>query len=131
MRALLKAGGAPVSRHELIEHCWGDEVAGDENLSRAIADLRKVLRRGGLGKIETIYGLGYRLSSANDGEEADTAKMRSAAFCTEAWHRVFERQIASFDAAEALFERALREDPVNLEANLGIAELHIHRMQIG
>lgn len=51
------------SRRELLENVWGDVVVGDEVLSRAIFELRRVLRDSTKSPryIETIHKRGYRL----------------------------------------------------------------------
>ena len=51
------------SRKELIENVWTDAVVNDESLTRAVADLRKILSSnyGKAIEIETIPRRGYRL----------------------------------------------------------------------
>ena len=60
---LSRAGTAVVSREALLASCWPGMVVGDDSLNRAIAELRKALRRAGAGiNVETIPKTGYRLS---------------------------------------------------------------------
>ncbi len=115
----------------MLERCWGDKNVNDENLSRAISDLRKVFRDGGhKDPIEAVYGLGYRLNLPHDGGDSDEAAQRAAAFCREAWHRLYQRRAASLDSADHLFDLAVAESPNDLQAWLGIAETQFHRMQL-
>ena len=60
---LAQSPGDTVSRDQLFEQVWGSVVASDEVLSRAIADLRKVLNDSARQPqyIETITKIGYRL----------------------------------------------------------------------
>ena len=60
---LAAKNGAAVSRLDLAERCWTDDTISDDNLTRAIADLRKIFRAHGGDCIETVYGLGYRLNT--------------------------------------------------------------------
>ena len=69
---LAEQPGQVRSRNELLDLVWGDAVVGEENLTRAVSDLRRVLgddpRRPRF--VETIRSHGYRLicavDSAND-----------------------------------------------------------------
>jgi len=127
---LALADGATVSRIDLMEKCWGNRSVNDENLSRAIADLRKVFREAGIDPIESVYGLGYRLSVTDSVPDIDAAARRAASFCREAWNRLYQRRAANLDSADHLFELAASERPDDLQAWLGIAETQFHRMQL-
>lgn len=60
---LARAGTAVVCREALLASCWPGVVVGDDALNRAIAELRKALRKAGAGiNVETIPKTGYRLS---------------------------------------------------------------------
>ena len=124
---LAASKGGAVSRIDLIERCWPVDPVGEDNLTRAIADLRKIFRAHGEDCIETIYGLGYRLNIGQRGPDT----RETLAFCQEAWHRVYQRQRATLDSAENLFTQAVEKDETHLPAWLGLAETHIHRMQLG
>ena len=119
--------GAAVSRLDLIEHCWPDNSIGEENLTRAIADLRKILRGQGDDCIETVYGLGYRLITGR----SEFDHQETLSFCQEAWHRVYQRQIVTLDSAELLFTQVNKKEKGYLPALLGLAETQFHRMHIG
>ena len=60
---LARAGGAIVSRDELVECCWGGRIVGDDSISRVIFRLRKFaagFARGAFA-IETTAKVGFRL----------------------------------------------------------------------
>ena len=124
---LVAKKGAVVTRTHLIERCWPDDTIGEDNLTRAIADLRKILRAHGAECIETVYGLGYRLDTGHP--DPDTRE--TAAFCQEARERINHRQRATLDAADYLFTQVVTRDEGYLPALLGLAETQIHRMQLG
>jgi len=118
--------GAPISRLDLIERCWPGDAIGDESLTRAIADLRRVFRAHGDDCIETVYGLGYRLNTARS-----EVSFENASFCQEAWQRMYQRQRATLASAEDLFTQVVEKDEGHLSAWIGLAETQIHRMQLG
>ena len=124
------ADGAAISRIDLVDRCWGDKSAKDEGLARAVTDLRKSFRQAGTDPIESVYGLGYRLSVTNAVPHIDAAARRSASFCREAWHRLYQRRAASLESADHLFDLAASESPNDLRVWLGIAETQIHRMRL-
>jgi DNA-binding winged helix-turn-helix (wHTH) protein len=124
---LVAKKGAVVTRTHLIERCWPDDTIGEDNLTRAIADLRKILRTHGAECIETVYGLGYRLDTGH----ADSDLRETASFCQEARERIHHRQRATLDAADYLFNQVVTRDEGHLPAWLGLAETQIHRMQLG
>ena len=127
---LVAANGNAVSRIDLLERCWGDRFVNDENLSRAIADLRKIFREARIDPIESVYGLGYRLSITDAAPDIDASAKRAASFCREAWYRLYQRRAASLDSADQLFDLAASENPDDIQVWLGIAETQFHRMQL-
>ncbi|MBV9558676.1 MAG: winged helix-turn-helix domain-containing protein, partial [Pseudolabrys sp.] len=60
---LAEAGGAIVTRDELVQSCWGGRIVGDDAINRVMSRLRRVAE--GVGqdsfRIETITKVGYRL----------------------------------------------------------------------
>jgi len=64
--ALAQAGGAVVTRDQLITTCWGGVVVGDNAVHRAISRLRDLAEAFGVDTfhIETIARVGYRLAHA-------------------------------------------------------------------
>lgn len=60
---LLEGKGQMVHKNYIIDKVWGDNLVGDESLTRCIYALRRLLRESKNNKfIETVYGKGYRFS---------------------------------------------------------------------
>lgn len=61
--ALVRRGGAVVSRDELIQRCWAGLAVGDDAINRCIGKLRKLaeLDSGASFRVETVPRVGYRL----------------------------------------------------------------------
>lgn len=60
--AFAEAGGAVITREDLIRECWDGRIVGDDAVNRTIAELRRVTREIDAGfAIETIPRIGYRL----------------------------------------------------------------------
>ncbi|HEX4846908.1 MAG TPA: winged helix-turn-helix domain-containing protein, partial [Novosphingobium sp.] len=59
--ALYRAGGAVMSRDDLLAACWRGTVVGEDAIQRVIQRLRKVAGRSHAFSIETITKAGYRL----------------------------------------------------------------------
>ncbi|WP_380876206.1 winged helix-turn-helix domain-containing protein [Sphingomonas sp. DBB INV C78] len=60
--ALADAGGAVLTRDDLVRTCWDRRIVGDDSISRAIAEVRRIARETSAGfGIETIPRIGYRL----------------------------------------------------------------------
>ena len=47
--ALADAGGAVLSRDDLMRLCWGGAVVGDDSVNRAVAEIRRLARTTGAG----------------------------------------------------------------------------------
>lgn len=62
LRALLVAGGAALSRSELIDRVWGSDEAGPRVVDVTIRRLRSRLSRHG-GAVRTVRGIGYRFDA--------------------------------------------------------------------
>lgn len=61
--ALAEAGGAVLTRDDLMQICWKGQTVGDDSVNRAIAEGRRVARETQAGfTIETISRVGYRLN---------------------------------------------------------------------
>src|SRR5205085_1486283 len=71
--ALARAGGAVVSRDELIERCWEGRIVGEASINRCISKLRELSESSGPRSftIETIPRVGYRLMSASEPAATD------------------------------------------------------------
>lgn len=61
--ALADAGGAVLTRDDLLRTCWKGMFVGDDSITRAVAEVRRIARETGAGfGIETIPRIGYRLT---------------------------------------------------------------------
>lgn len=84
--ALHRAGGAILSRDDLIASCWRGMVVGEDAIQRVIQRLRKLAAATGAFRIETITRVGYRLLAADnatiDDRKAGTPRGRGRAFVT-------------------------------------------------
>lgn len=60
---LHRAGGAVVTKDELIERCWNGRIVGEDAISRVMSRLRTAASHDARGqfRIETITKVGYRL----------------------------------------------------------------------
>src|SRR5438105_3454406 len=61
--ALAEAGGAVVSRDDLVRRCWDGRSVGEDAINRCIAKLRRIAESGDTHSfaIDTIPRVGYRL----------------------------------------------------------------------
>jgi DNA-binding winged helix-turn-helix (wHTH) protein/Tol biopolymer transport system component len=53
-----------VTRQELMGHLWGDTVVSNDSLNRIASQLRRVFQEDELVVVETIRGIGYRLTAS-------------------------------------------------------------------
>jgi DNA-binding winged helix-turn-helix (wHTH) protein/tetratricopeptide (TPR) repeat protein len=62
--ALAQARDEIVSRNHLVDACWGGAAVSDDAINRCIQKLRRLAltEAGGAFSIETVFGVGYRLS---------------------------------------------------------------------
>lgn len=63
--------GKVVTRHDLMEHLWGSTVVSNDSLNRIASQLRKVFLEDEDTLVETIRGVGYRLSNSIVTQESD------------------------------------------------------------
>lgn len=75
---LARAGGAVISRDELIERCWGGRIVGENAINRVISRIRQLPSELGQDSflLETITKVGYRMVAADE-PEADAAQSLS------------------------------------------------------
>lgn len=70
---LSRRAGKLVTRRQVFDACWGSAAVGDDSLNRAVAVLRKALRKAAAGavQIETVPATGYvlRLGASGEPEE--------------------------------------------------------------
>ncbi len=61
--AFADAGGAVLTRDDLLRICWKGMIVGDDSINRAVAEVRRIARETGAGfGVETIPRIGYRLT---------------------------------------------------------------------
>ncbi len=62
---LLAANGAAVTKHEVVDHVWGQDFDGDLNIVEVYVGYlrKKVDRPFGRNTIETVRGIGYRVNT--------------------------------------------------------------------
>ncbi|HZG45092.1 MAG TPA: winged helix-turn-helix domain-containing protein [Allosphingosinicella sp.] len=80
--ALSRTPGSLVTRERLLELCWGSAAIGDDSLNRAVAGLRRALRKtvGDCIRLETVPAAGYVLTvdQVTDGIEQSAAEALAA-----------------------------------------------------
>src|SRR5581483_2813089 len=59
--ALARAGGAVVSRDDLIATCWDNRIVSEDAINFVVAQVRKLGQRTDAFRLETIPRVGYRL----------------------------------------------------------------------
>ncbi|TDR82056.1 winged helix-turn-helix domain-containing protein [Paludibacterium purpuratum] len=84
---LLESKGNLVHKNFIIDKVWGDNLVGDESLTRCIYSLRRLLRESKNNRfIETVYGKGYRFCKAvtpvqRQRNQAQGCKLAILPFC--------------------------------------------------
>ncbi|MBY9063842.1 winged helix-turn-helix domain-containing protein [Sphingomonas yunnanensis] len=80
--ALAQAGGAVVSRDELVSRCWDGRIVGDDAINRVVGRLRRLGEGLGAGRfrIETIARVGYRLIVLDGTARSTAARVADEAF---------------------------------------------------
>jgi DNA-binding winged helix-turn-helix (wHTH) protein/Tol biopolymer transport system component len=84
--ALLRSGGAPISRDDLLKAVWGDTFVEEGNLTNAVSILRKVLRHnsGESQYIVTIPRRGYRFAAPiREGQSPSALEIEVGEFSAE------------------------------------------------
>lgn len=103
--ALHRAGGAVVSKDDLLQSCWDSRIVGEDAINRVVSRLRGIAANeaGRQFRIETITKVGYRLLSER-GESLGTDKIaRSLVSHQINRQTVLPRQHSIAIAAAALF----------------------------
>ncbi|MEM1363384.1 MAG: winged helix-turn-helix domain-containing protein [Pseudomonadota bacterium] len=114
---LAQAGGAAVSRAELLDRVWPDVFVSDESLSQVVTELRRKLGR---SMIETIPRMGYRLSvpamqvvdsTPISSSETEGIDLDAYALCLEARAEMVRCGRGSLERADELTEEAVSLAP--------------------
>ena len=79
--ALTSAGGAILSRDDLIQACWEGRIVSENAIDRVISRLRRLAEgvAGGSFRIETITKVGYRLLQREETPESPVPRSTEAA----------------------------------------------------
>ncbi|TAJ68479.1 MAG: tetratricopeptide repeat protein [Phenylobacterium sp.] len=109
--ALAQAGGAVVSRDDLIATCWDGRVVGEDAITLVMMKLRRLAdRSGGAFAVETIPRVGYRLATpTRDAAPAAKSGARSAGNARPRLV-VLEFTHAPGDEEQAWFAEALADE---------------------
>lgn len=103
--ALRRAGGAVVSKDDLLQSCWDGRIVGEDAINRVVSRLRGIAANeaGRQFRIETITKVGYRLLSERGGT-LDTDKSERSSLSHHIDRRaVFPVRHSIAMAAAALF----------------------------
>jgi len=126
LSVLIDADGAVVGREDLLDRAWPGVCVGDESLTQAVAELRRVLvaRQSGVKIIETIPKRGYRLAVSVIEESADhSARCGSIASldgrfnllaysdCLEARHIIARGGCGAIERSVTLTTQAMEQAP--------------------
>lgn len=121
--ALAEARGRIIGHDELIARCWAGRVIGENAIHRVVSRIRELAATigGGSFEIETVRGVGYRLTERpSTPDKADAAGTASRP--RRQWAAAAATLLALL-AASALALRWLAEDPpaptISLEAAPG------------
>ena len=117
---LVNARGAVVPREALLHAVWRDAEVLEENLTHAVAELRRALgdQRRKAKVIETVHGVGYRLTIPARKVDLHAAAARTTTFnldayrlCLEAWMTNDRNAQDGPDRTLALCEEAIEIAP--------------------
>lgn len=129
---LICADGGVVSREDLLDRAWSGVCVGDESLTQAIAELRRVLvaRQSGVKIIETIPKRGYRLAVAVTVGGADHQErcgsvlglnegfdLLAYSACLEARHIIARGGCGAIERSVTLTKQALEQAPTFAQAH--------------
>jgi DNA-binding winged helix-turn-helix (wHTH) protein len=84
--SLLRASEAPVSKDELLAAGWPGRIVHENSLAKAISRLRQALGDDA-GRIEAVYGSGYRLTGPVSFTPAGPEAAQAAALSGGRWRR--------------------------------------------
>jgi two-component system OmpR family response regulator len=68
LRYLMRNAGRALSRAQILDHVWDYDFGGESSIVETfISSLRKKVEGDGARLIQTVRGVGYRLSAVTDG----------------------------------------------------------------
>ena len=132
LEVLLRSAGRLVTRDELYESLWPDDIVSEQNLAQQIFLLRTTLGSHAPGRayVSTEPGRGYRFVAPVRIEavappfktEIERLTLRGRFF----WEK---RTRDGFAKAQEFFERALAADPAYAPAHAGLADVDLLRAE--
>jgi len=66
LRLLVKKSGQLVTKNEIIENVWGEQIASDDSIYQCITEIRRALKKVGDTKVRTISRKGYVLDGLRE-----------------------------------------------------------------
>jgi transcriptional regulator HilA, main transcriptional regulator of SPI1 len=137
---LLHAWPKSVSKKDFSQHVWNGRMS-NESLARCMAQLRRVLSHIGIIKIDSLYGLGYRLTiqsgdvdastrlSSDRGSQSGTVKVHPsvAAACFYAQQVLQNHSLAAYDRAKSIISDVISRVPDYIPAKLVLAQCMANR----
>jgi DNA-binding winged helix-turn-helix (wHTH) protein len=141
---LLQAWPKSVSKKDFALHVWNGRMS-NESLARCMAQLRRVLSHIGMIKIDSLYGLGYRLTiqpgdvdastqpPADRGHQSDAVKVHPsvAAACFYAQQVLQNHSPTAYDRAESIINHVISQAPDYIPAKLVLAQCMANRAMSG
>jgi DNA-binding winged helix-turn-helix (wHTH) protein len=137
---LLNAWPKSVSKKDFALHVWNGRMS-NESLARCMAQLRRVLSHIGMIKIDSLYGLGYRLTIQTEdvGASAQLPSDRDhqsgavkvhpsvTAACFYAQQVLQNHSPAAYDRAESIINHVIYQAPDYIPAKLALAQCMANR----
>lgn len=137
---LLQAWPKSVSKKDFALHVWNGRMS-NESLARCMAQLRRVLSHIGMIKIDSLYGLGYRLTiqpgeadasarlPSDRGAQSDAVKVHPSvtAACFYARQVLQNHSPAAYDRAESIINHVISQAPDYIPAQLVLLQCKANR----
>lgn len=137
---LLSAWPKSVSKKDFALHVWNGRMS-NESLARCMAQLRRVLSHIGMIKIDSLYGLGYRLTIlpesvdasarllSDRGRQSAAAKVHPSitAACLYAQQILQNHSPAAYDRAESIINDVVSQVPDYIPAKLVLVQCMANR----
>lgn len=137
---LLSAWPKSVSKKDFALHVWNGRMS-NESLARCMAQLRRVLSHIGLIRIDSLYGLGYRLtiqpgdidaptqSPTDRDHQSGAVKVHPsvAAACFYAQQVLQNHSPAAYDRAESIINHVISQVPDYIPAQLALVQCMANR----
>ncbi len=79
LQILIEHQGTIIKRDQIIDYVWSEVHVNEENLTKGVFDLRKLLKKQGIDEIEivTIRNIGYQLN-IKEGEKKERVFLKLA-----------------------------------------------------